>query len=150
MKLRVFAVVALVALMASSCWGAIIDVPDYGSIQAAINAASPGDTIQLQQGTYSATTTVRVNKAVVVDGGGSTISFSANTYAFIITGGGATLQNFNIVKTDTGDQWLLQILASNVSILNNTLQGKTTGTYIIKNRYTRGFEFGYNCKDMCL
>jgi len=46
--------VGVAAVPASAQTGAIISVPSGGSLQAAINAAAPGDTIQLQPGaTYS-------------------------------------------------------------------------------------------------
>jgi nitrous oxidase accessory protein NosD len=96
---------ALIAFSAVPvCVAATINVPvDYGSIQAAINAASPGDTVQVASGTYNEN--VNVNKAVTLIGLDTgawlpIIDSSGNT----LSAPGAKIQGFWITgATDSGD-----------------------------------------------
>lgn len=60
----------LLFAMVAAASGATINVPgDYLTIQAAINAASDGDTIQVAAGTY--TEMITINKAIIVQGAGA-------------------------------------------------------------------------------
>lgn len=82
----------------------IINVPAGGSIQAAINAAAPGDTINVKAGTYDVAATIIVNKAVTISGpagGGATVQGTQKEAAsiFKITASNVTIQNLNITVT---------------------------------------------------
>lgn len=59
--------IAVIIILAGSAHGAIIVVPDdHPTIQAAINAAGTGDTIQVNSGTYDEN--VVVNKSLILEG----------------------------------------------------------------------------------
>ena len=73
-------------------------VPSGGSIQAAIDAASAGDTIYIAAGAY--TENVVVNKAVTLRGAGPDVctvtAASSTTHVFNVTAGGVTISGFTI------------------------------------------------------
>ncbi len=90
----------------------------FGSIQAAVNAASPGDTIDVGAGTY--TENVLVNKNLIINGVGNgsdptsnTVvdSASATSAVFEITasGSGATLNGFYITGGSVGKSSGVQV-----------------------------------------
>ncbi len=104
----------------------------WSGLQAAIDAASTGDTITLTAGTYESTATITINKDVTIDGNGSTVNVAGVgkdpwRYVFIIpaAGAGATVQNFTINKTDKAGEFnLLAIQANDVTIQDNTFTGQ--------------------------
>jgi hypothetical protein len=81
-------------------YGSTINVPVGNSIQAAIDAASPGDTIQLSSGTY--TENIVINKRIILQGNGPTntiiASASPGVSVVTITAGGDDAVNRLIVK----------------------------------------------------
>jgi len=88
-----------------------------GSIQTAIDNAKTGDVIQVNGGTYSGFT---INKGIVLIGNGIVNINSPVT----ITGSGATLNGFTILKQD----YALTITSvNNVSILNNVINSQLNG-----------------------
>jgi len=99
-----------------------------GSIQAAIDAASPGDTVNLAAGTYVLTSQVDLNKAnltLVGAGSSSTIvQVSGSSYGFYITATGVAIQALGIQKTDKTGQNIIYVGASNVSISNSDISGQ--------------------------
>jgi hypothetical protein len=106
--------------------GHYIVAPGMG-IQAAVNAASPGSTIDITAGTHALTSQVNLNKAgITLKGVGSPlIQVSGMGYRFLITASNVTLDGLKIEKTDkVGVQNIIGIQASNTSIINNEIFGK--------------------------
>ncbi len=74
----------------------------YNSIQAAIDASSNGDSISINDGTYTLTATLNVNKQVTIAGqseAGTIINATGvvgNSYGINVTASNVTLQNFTV------------------------------------------------------
>lgn len=82
--------------------------PKYQTIQSAIDAASPGDTIIVEPGTYAENITINKSDLTVVSVEylGATIDASGVKDAVLITAPGVTLDGFNIVEAKYGVQVL--------------------------------------------
>ena len=123
------------ALLGLAGVGATITVNPGQDIQAAINGASAGDTIQLAAGVHDVAATINVSKAVTIDGSGAaTVRGTAITArnVFKITASNVTLQNMDITLSATYalaalelDDALVAVPAgaglSNVVVQNNML-----------------------------
>jgi len=99
---------------------------DSALLQGAINAAADGDTISVT-GTCVLDSNITVSKAVTLDGNdqAAKIQVSGTGYRITMTTAGTTLQGFEIEKTDkTGEQNIIWINASNVTIANNKVHGQ--------------------------
>jgi len=97
----------------------------FATIQPAIDAAASGNTINIQ-GTHVLTSAITVNKAVILscDSTGL-IQVSGTGVRINMTTAGATLQGCSIEKTDkTGEQNIIYVGASNLTIQNNKIWGK--------------------------
>lgn len=97
----------------------------YSTIQAAVTASVDGDTITAAPGTYAVTSQITINKAITLQGlPGAKIQVSGSGYRFLFTAG-ATLDGFEIEKIDkTGEQNIIGIQASNVTISDNVFHGQ--------------------------
>ncbi|UCC67058.1 MAG: right-handed parallel beta-helix repeat-containing protein [Armatimonadota bacterium] len=101
-RIAVPALVCVLALATSACFGATITVPgDYATIGAAVAAASDGDVISVSPGTY--TENVVVDKAVSIRGvQGSDVTTvtaaSTNDFdcVFVVTSSDVTISGFTI------------------------------------------------------
>lgn len=100
---------------------------DHTSIQAAIDAATAGDTINVAAGTYAPTATINVNKAVTLIGAGQgvtiidAVGMPALSYGILVTAGNVSLQNFTLQNAKSyGIK--VQGNISNVTIQNVTVQ----------------------------
>ena len=99
---------------------------DTALLQSAIDAATNGDTISVT-GTCVLDSNITVSKAVTLDGNNKAakIQVSGTGYRITMTTAGATLQNFEIEKSDkTGEQNIIWINASNITIANNKVHGQ--------------------------
>ncbi|WP_148266540.1 NosD domain-containing protein [Methanocella arvoryzae] len=90
----------------------------YTSIQSAINAASAGDTIVVNSGTYSESITL--NKNIILQGSGSPVLSPGGKNGITVTASGATVQGFTIKGAKHG---ILVSGASNVVVKGNTVTG---------------------------
>jgi hypothetical protein len=96
---------------------------DQATIQAAVNAASAGDTIDvLEDITVAGQTTV--NKDVTVTSStGSTVTQTATAITFLMNRAGSTLSGLTITSNAPKAREFVQIGANDVSLLNNTIYG---------------------------
>lgn len=75
---------------------------EYASLEAAITAASAGQTVELLKD-VTLTNTVAINKGITIDGGNFTVT-KASGVAFEVTGAGdVTFQDLNVNITSTSD-----------------------------------------------
>ena len=96
------------------------------SMQAAIVAASAGDTINIAAGDYSITETVVVNKAVTVRGPvdlTAKITTTGGNAVFTLSAA-ATLENIYIHKTDKSNQAFVRITANGSTVKNSKFEGQ--------------------------
>jgi hypothetical protein len=78
----------------------------YATIQAAINAASPGDYINVCPGTYTENVVVSTNDLTIKSTGGAsvtTVNAAVSFHVFQITAPGLTLDGFTIVPAGFAD-----------------------------------------------
>jgi len=103
----------------------IIRVPDdYPTIQAAVDAASSGDTIMVHAGTYQEHVTLykslvlQTNEGATIDGGGSLSTVT-------ITAGGCTVSGFNVTGSGShpNQNAGIRIDSSDNSISGNIIRG---------------------------
>ncbi len=103
---------------------------DYPTIQAAVDAASPGDTIIVRDGTYIEN--VEINKSLVVkseNGADSTIVQQVEDVGgvFTITGDSVELSGFTIKN---GISFGIQLCSSNNVISDNNINSNIWGVYV--------------------
>lgn len=99
--------------------------PGTNNIQAAINSAAAGSTINLQAGTYYVSGTITLNKQITIQGVGMTTIIqktngtSADVAAIVIAEGinGCTLRDFRLLGQDQGGPGIM--VFSNNNTLNN-------------------------------
>ncbi len=117
-------IVTIIA-MAGNAKGATINVPaDYPTIQAAINAASNGDTIIVAAGTY--TETIDIAKPLTIEGeslSGVIIDASAfSDYGIDVTSNDVTLKNFTLIGPPSATYgYGIKVSGCSNVILNNLL-----------------------------
>lgn len=93
-----------------------ITVPDdFSTIQEAVNAASPGDTIYVRAGTYHETVTINKNSLALT---------GENKFTTIIDGSGGT------------DRTVLVNKADNVQISGFTIQNSYDGIYLLESSFS--------------
>ncbi len=111
--------------------GHTFGVDAFATIADGVNGVAAGGTVNVAVGTYALASTVNLNKVgLLVKGAGPTTIVTAGNavgYAFDISASGVTLRDIWLKKTDLlGEQNLIRISASNVSILNNKITGLPT------------------------
>ena len=86
--------------------GASCDDAGYPAIQAAVNAASPGDVIQVCPGTYPENVVIGTSHLTVTSTAGApatVVNAAASVPVFVIAAPGATIRGFTIVPAGFAD-----------------------------------------------
>ena len=105
--------------------GRVSYVPVGGNIQAYVTAATAGDTLILGAGTYTVTSTIRVDKAILIKGQGlsatKVVTSTADLAVFTLTASTARVSDLYVGNTGTGTSFafyvgdgLTQLQISNV------------------------------------
>ncbi|MBX5327171.1 MAG: right-handed parallel beta-helix repeat-containing protein [Candidatus Bathyarchaeia archaeon] len=133
----------------------VIHVPEnYSTIQEAVNAASPGDTIIVANGTYKERVIIDKPLRLVGENRSNTIiDASRGAYAVKITSNDVTVSGFTLKNTSTdpfvawGGVWLNNV--SNVTIANCTVTQNLHAVWFntTQNNVFRGNEFANNTYD---
>ncbi|HRT91613.1 MAG TPA: right-handed parallel beta-helix repeat-containing protein [Anaerolineaceae bacterium] len=117
------------AIFTANTFGPVALIPGgnsiLGTIQGAINEATDGDTINIY-GTHVLSSMVNVDKAVTLScDPGALIQVSGTGDRFDFSADGASLVGCQIEKTDkTGEQNIIRIRASDITIQNNKIWGR--------------------------
>lgn len=113
----------------------IIRVPsDYRTIQAAVNASRPGDTILVGPGIYNETVTVGKSLSLIGSGSSNTIIDARGLGPGVnITGtSGVTVSGFTIKNSDIVSSGIIVMFSDSVTITDNVIRAslQSNGTYI--------------------
>jgi hypothetical protein len=113
--------------------GRVTYVPLDANIQVYIDNATAGDTLILGSGTYTITSTIRVNKTLNITSNGGTKIFNvtADLNMFLITASNSRLADFNIIDLGNNTKVIFLDGVDNVRIKNMLIN--TTGA---------GYEYG--------
>src|SRR5690606_20699521 len=97
----------------------------HTDLLSAVNSAEAGDTIRIQDD-QNISSTIVINKTLIIRGNGQEISTSGGSQLLTITsaGAGTLIQGLNFLKTDNVSQNFSGIQADNVRIINNTFQSQ--------------------------
>ena len=100
----IFAAIIIVAAVPATLAGAIITVPDdYPTIQAAISAASPGDTVYVRAGTYYENVTIDKSLTLQGEDRSTTIIDGTKTGDVIyVTASNVTISGFKVINGECG------------------------------------------------
>lgn len=130
-------IIAAVLLVGSAQSGTIIVCPsscNYTEIQAAIDAAQPGDTVEVHSGTYNEN--IYVSKEIVMRGvdtgtGKPVVNAGMSGSAITLYTDGITLEGFNVTNSGTcgcGNAGI-KIMSNNSTIFDNIAYKNKYGIY---------------------
>lgn len=140
--LRALSLGSLAALIAASAWSATITVPgDQPTIQAAVSAAAPGDTIQVAAGTY--VENVTVDRALVLLGAQANVTpvdsgraggESTIQGTLTIAANEVTVNGFEVAPSGVGIDWPANAAnRSGLTLTSNYVHSDTSmaGVYLL-------------------
>lgn len=143
----------LLPLAAARADTLVVGPDGYATIEEAVGAAQPGDTISVAAGTYTLASQVVLNKAnVTLVGAGSSstivqVAGSVGQYPFNITANGVTLKGLQIVQTDKPTQDLIYVGGNNLTVEDNLISGQ----YVLgDNNVSRAFVIAANASDVLI
>ncbi len=95
----------------------------YASVQSAVDASQPGDTIQVQ-GALTVSGTTTVNKDVTITGAtGASLTQTSNSITVLMAAAGSSLTGLTITSDVPYPKEFIQIGAADVSVSGNTIYG---------------------------
>ena len=95
----------------------------YPTLQSAVDAAQPGDTIQVQ-GSLTVTGTTTVNKDVTITGtAGAAVTQTASAVTFLMSAPGSSLSGLTVTSDAPYSREFVQIGANDVTIEASTIFG---------------------------
>ncbi|MFO7694342.1 MAG: glycosyl hydrolase family 28-related protein [Vicinamibacterales bacterium] len=101
---RIVTACSILGLIVGTAGAATLNVNDYASIQAAINAAAPGDIVYMPDGTYVVGTTISITKGITLQGqseAGVILNHATNAgYGFNVAASNVVLEQFTILPPD--------------------------------------------------
>lgn len=132
----------------------------HSDLQAAINAASDDDLLELTQDLNIGTNKITINKRLTIDGKGFTITenktwSSNNDHSFSFSKAGSTLKNVKIKKTNyesttASAQKIIAAFANNLTFDGITIEGVKGGLFNLFTTTSYGFETTYSVKDLII
>ena len=130
-----FAMAGLACLFTGTAFGNILNVPtaEYQTIQAGIDAATSGDTVQVAAGTYQETITMK--SGVTIQGAGQGVSIiDGQEKGHVVTANSvdsaATLDGFTITNGRSFAGGGMYIVDSSPTVSHCTFSGNTASTQI--------------------
>ncbi|MGA2788581.1 MAG: pectinesterase family protein, partial [Verrucomicrobiota bacterium] len=134
---QVAGLTAMLALAALPAYSTTRSVPSqYSTVQAAINAASSGDTISIANGTYTGPFTVPSSKTKITIQGasntGTILTAGENQVTLTVSATDVTINNIEIRNSYTGDNNTSQVLiitAARCAIRSSFLNGRQDTLY---------------------
>lgn len=140
--------ILIAAVLAPAAFATTRSVPSqYSTVQAAINAASSGDTISIANGTYSEVVTVSSAKTnLVIQGASNTgtiITSGQNQTTLTVSASGVTIKNIKLQNTYTGDtntNHVLFVYAAKCTVSSCYLNGRQDTLYVSGSCYLTGCE----------
>jgi hypothetical protein len=95
----------------------------YSSLQSAVDAAQPGDTIQVQ-GDLTVAGTTRVDEDVTIAGtAGATVTQTADAITFLMAASGSSLSGLTVTSDKPYPKEFVQIGADGVTVEGSTIYG---------------------------
>ena len=129
--------VILAAALAPAAFAATRSVPSqYSTVQAAINAASAGDTISIANGTYSGQVSVPSSKTgLIIQGASNTgtiLTSGQNQTTVTVAATDVTINNIKLQNSYTGDtntNHVLVVTAARCAVRSSYLNGRQDTLY---------------------